>query len=904
MPVADLKQLRDGLRDAVWTIAKSQEGEASDHPEVQVARRALFELVSRVKYDVSTALGMSGISEEDVTNIGEQVEQDELQAMVEEAEGRAEEAEAMAGDYQKQLDDAEAAKQALREEVERRKYFSDKPIPENIGQQTGGGGGGRGGGSGAASGAGAGGGEFDEGGPDGGGGGAGRGRILRGKSFYGDLLPEGDREQAIAQPGLARAIDNPNNRRLKAVMMNANDIFGMLRGKLLAMGLFKSLGSKRRQGRSAAKFMFLGMVAQQIRARQRRKMAAKLMVVGAGLMAVRKQTLRIRANKLMALGLPLMCWRHRIRRNRACKTFALGLLMRAARIQAQDRQVTKSFALGVFVTEHRTKGKPKGYKPEKPKKKKAGPKMRQIHFAAIKSPEGTIWHDTKKIRNDRKAMKELFPDIKDMFMPPQKKKKKKGKKGGKGGKGDKKKKKKSKPSIVKFLDFDGKYKQALSFAANGFKKIGFKQTAEMIQDMDLEGLGGGEGIAVLAANVPEAQHLAKANEHKPEEFDRMDMPEQFVFAIKDVPLLADRLQCMLISENFEEQEDEAIAAIKQIADACEEFENPELKELLLGVILPFSEILHKGTKKAGAKGIKLSGLQAIADTKTAKDTKKTALRYIVEALARKRPHLLDITSKFPRTFDCKGATMDKPEMGVKAIAKSADTLNKTLEKAREKGDETFIRALGAFCEDARRRADAVQQRFDDMVSAFQKTCKYMGEVEEDDQKPEKFFPQWCNFVETMKSTVGKYNADLEKAEKERKKAEAKRKEAEKKAAKKAEKAAKKARKAAKLAAKKKKEEEKKARAALGPGAAGSLDTGGILEDGDDDEGAAGGGTIPPPGMATPKPRAPRAPDDDDEGGQGAPPPPTPSASRLRPKLPPSAPMGAGASESKSGDAGD
>jgi len=219
-------------------------------------------------------------------------------------------------------------------------------------------------------------------------------------------------------------------------------------------------------------------------------------------------------------------------------------------------------------------------------------------------------------------------------------------------------------------------------------------------------------------------------EQKDEDFPRMDIPEQFVYAIRNVPMLAERLQCMMVSETFEEEEDGAIADIKQIADACAEFEQPQLKELLLGVILPFGEILHKGTKKAGAKGIRIAGLQAIADTKTAKDTKKTALRYIVEALARKRPHLLDIVNKFPRAFECKSASMDKPELGVKAITRSADTLNKALERARETNDEQFIRSLGAFCEDAAQRSEAIQARFDDMVSAFKKTCEYMGEVED------------------------------------------------------------------------------------------------------------------------------------------------------------------------------
>ena len=129
LPVADLKQLRDGLKNAVWTIASSQGGDAADHPEVQTARRALFELVSRVKYDVAKALNVSGITEEDVMNLGEQADTEELQAAVDEAEERAGEAAGRVSEMQAQLDEAEGAKMALKEEVERRRYFSDKPIP-------------------------------------------------------------------------------------------------------------------------------------------------------------------------------------------------------------------------------------------------------------------------------------------------------------------------------------------------------------------------------------------------------------------------------------------------------------------------------------------------------------------------------------------------------------------------------------------------------------------------------------------------------------------------------------------------------------------------------------------------------------------------------------------------------
>lgn len=64
------------------------------------------------------------------------------------------------------------------------------------------------------------------------------------------------------QPGLAKTEPNPTGRRMKAVQMTASDIMDTLKFRMLAVGLFRGLGNKKRQSRVAFRLFALGALVR------------------------------------------------------------------------------------------------------------------------------------------------------------------------------------------------------------------------------------------------------------------------------------------------------------------------------------------------------------------------------------------------------------------------------------------------------------------------------------------------------------------------------------------------------------------------------------------------------------------------------------------------------------------
>ena len=64
------------------------------------------------------------------------------------------------------------------------------------------------------------------------------------------------------QRGLIETIPNPTGRRMKAVALTAAEILSKLQKKMLAVGLFRSLGNERRQKRVKGKVWALAGMLQ------------------------------------------------------------------------------------------------------------------------------------------------------------------------------------------------------------------------------------------------------------------------------------------------------------------------------------------------------------------------------------------------------------------------------------------------------------------------------------------------------------------------------------------------------------------------------------------------------------------------------------------------------------------
>jgi hypothetical protein len=578
----------------------------------------------------------------------------------------------------------------------------------------------------------------------------------------GPLVPLGDMDGALPQPGLVRAEDNPTNRRMKAVMLSEQDLAKVFSTKLFALGFCRRMASRKQFAKIRSKMAFLGGLAHFAIQRRRRKRAARVFTLGLLRRAMAVREIGRRVQRTFLVGVFAMHARWRRERQLKTKVFALGFSLMAQRVKHLRLCRTLLFASAAFVTIHRTNGRPTGYKPVKPPKKKVltSNGMKQIHWDTLKDVKGTVWEDTRRMRNDRKVLKELFPDLKEVFTP-----KKVDRSSAAASE-----QKKPKVELINFVE-DSKFKRALGIATGGFRRFGFDNLANAITDMDVAAFPAGldDVEKLLMALVPDAM-FARAREFTLEQVPRMDAPEQFVFAMKDVPLYRERLESMKLQQGLVESCHEVQADLELFEGACKELlENNLLKELLVGIILPFGELLHKGTKKGGARGIKMDQLGKLAESKTAKNAKHSALYYIVQALSEKRPHLLEFPKMFELSRKAMKSSMDKPTLAINEIRRSVKTLNTALDKATKLKDDFFIERTRPAAETVTRMFEAIEKRMEGLQQLYKDCLKYMGE--EEDVKFESFFTGWIKFVDIFQETLSKYQADTEKAEKERRKAE-------------------------------------------------------------------------------------------------------------------------------------
>jgi hypothetical protein len=640
----------------------------------------------------------------------------------------------------------------------------------------------------------------------------------------------------LRQRGLLRSEENPDNRRMKAVYLTANEILASLQARLLSLGLFKSLGNQLRQRRTAAKLGFLGACVHAVRMRVALRRRGKLLALGLAPALLRAKAQRLRAAKVAALGL----MRRLARAVKAARVrtlvFALGVLASAQRARSRARHLTLCFALGLPLTLLRTQGSPQGFKygvkaPPKPK----GPRVRGIYWDELKDVKGSVW--------DRRAtnvllLRQLFPDLKAAFT--EKEKEKKGGAGGAGGSAaDEAKAKAAEEAAKKITFIDAKAAQNMGIALSKFKTVfsefkerGFAQLREALDAMDEAACGGPEFIELLEnqlVNLSE-DNMAKAKGYSDEESRRMPMPESFVFEMCKVKRVAVRIKCLKLKASFGEMEAAVRKDLGLFALACNDvLSNKKLPVFLVDVIRPFGNELNRANGKKESTGIKISGLLKLAATKTA-DNSMTSLYYIVSVLAEHRKELLELVVEFKNVPAACRLSMAATEANLSACKKAMAEVQKAVADATKDGDQVFLDAIGAFAALVAEQVAALEAEMARLKADILLTAAYLGEKEKSDRvdavaKPETLFAEWQGFVKVLQDTLNEYRA------KEAKKAKAAKEAAEKAAAADA--------KAAKALEKAQRAEEKAARAAAAGAAAASPD-GSAAEEAAEEEQAAGG----------------------------------------------------------------
>ena len=118
--------------------------------------------------------------------------------------------------------------------------------------------------------------------------------------------------------------------------------------------------------------------------------------------------------------------------------------------------------------------------------------------------------------------------------------------------------------------------------------------------------------------------------------------ERYVLALASVPQLTVRLQSMLFEARLDEIAGSVKDATAKVLRACADLRESNKFVRLLGIVLEVGNSLNKGTSKGGAKGIQLSSLMKLTQTRT--NSGQTLLEYIIVNIKKKCPELLQLSN--------------------------------------------------------------------------------------------------------------------------------------------------------------------------------------------------------------------------------------------------------------------
>jgi hypothetical protein len=578
----------------------------------------------------------------------------------------------------------------------------------------------------------------------------------------GPTSPGGSEQPSgMVQPGLIRVEPNSDGRRMRAVVVTADEIMASLQSRLLTLGLFKSLGTARRQSRIATRVFFLGTAIRALAAKKAATLARKVQLLGMLAGIARERALRQRAVKLFAMGSMIASLAVRDKRRRTMKVAMLGMLAAFKRKQNSARFRTLMFALGAMACVQRTQGAPVGFQYGKnpTRKPMKAPRVRGIYWDTLVDVKGSVWER----KSSSAVLRSLFPDLKGMFTEKEKVKATTEEEAAAKAKAEA-----AKPKEIAFLD--AKESQLYSIALSGFKSLpGFKEGArfEVLKDaimaMDQSAMGGLDGISKLEKNLPTPEMLAFAKDYQADQVKFLGFAENYVWWMSKVPLLEDRVKCMGLMGAFDENFALVNKDVTLFADACREIlANPRLVDFLVDVVRPFGNELNKSSGKKDAVGIKISGLVKLAATKTA-DNSMTSLYYIVAVLTVNRPSLLELCTDFKCCKDATRLSLQSTETGLKALVSNEKLLTNGLAKATKAGDQKFIDMMKPFSENVTAQVELLQTRFAAVKENLLKAAEYLGEKEKSDKidpinKPETLFVAWTEFITLLTTTLNEYRA--------------------------------------------------------------------------------------------------------------------------------------------------
>ena len=388
--------------------------------------------------------------------------------------------------------------------------------------------------------------------------------------------------------------------------------------------------------------------------------------------------------------------------------------------------------------------------------------MKNVHWTALNNVKGTVWDtngDGGGMGGFGDDFSTVFSDLKDEF-----KIKKKEKKDTEDALKKKKKEKKGKMTLIT----DSKRSQNINIMLGKLTHHGKRSMvdiAQLLLHLDSRSIGL-DGLESLLLNVPTQKEMKTVTEWCNTEGNdtaRLGKPENYVHALATVPHLNARLQSMVFQLNVDELYKNISKSTDAILLACTDLKKSDKFVRLLGIVLEVGNSLNKGTSKENAKGIQLSSLMKLTQTRT--NSGSTLLEYIVVHIKKKCPELLKLNEDLVSIDHATKVALELVRQDVNKMKAGCTQIQNGIKMDEQDNRTIFNQSMGTFLQRAEHLRDECIETIVKVDEHFALLCSYFAAPPPPTTSPDEFFLLVSSFVQTFTATVKQVDEKIERQKK-------------------------------------------------------------------------------------------------------------------------------------------
>jgi len=276
-----------------------------------------------------------------------------------------------------------------------------------------------------------------------------------------------------------------------------------------------------------------------------------------------------------------------------------------------------------------------------------------------------------------------------------------------------------KKKVKELKVLDAKSAQNLSIMLNGpVKHMSYEELKKCILRCDTTVLTENL-LQSLIQYIPAPDQLNRLEEFE-KEYDNLPEAEQFSISISGIKRLVPRLKSLMFQQRYPELVQDCKPHIVAATAACEEVRKSKKFAKMLEIILLIGNIMNTGSKNAQSIGFDISYLAKLNNTKD-RDNNGTLLHFLVELVERDHPELLSFEEEILHLDPASRVSVESIQKVLKQMDNSIKNLETDLKNAArtaQEKDDRFVEAMGAFCEEARKQCDILQNMFKNMEKLY------------------------------------------------------------------------------------------------------------------------------------------------------------------------------------------